>query len=128
MPFEAIYSNKKRKMLEKQEVERLKGIFEDADEKSLKLVDKLIRNAAFTAVMLEETSLIIARDGVIDEYQNGENQKGLKKSSAVEVYDKFLNTYSKIIKQLCDMLMDVQAAKGAAAGILDDIKNRGVLL
>lgn len=128
MPFEAIYSNKKRKMLEKQEVERLKGIFEDADEKSLKLVDKLIRNAAFTAVMLEETSLIIARDGVIDEYQNGENQKGLKKSSAVEVYDKLLNTYSKIIKQLCDMLMDVQAAKGAAAGILDDIKNRGVLL
>ena len=44
-----------------------------------KTVEKLIEDAAFMAVTLEETRQIIARDGVIEVYQNGENQKGIKK-------------------------------------------------
>jgi hypothetical protein len=52
------------------------------------------------AITLEETKKIIIRDGVIDTYQNGATQKGLKKAAAVEVYDKMTNTYLKVLDQI----------------------------
>lgn len=102
--FEQIYSDKQRKSKIKKELKRLAEIFADIETNKKKTVEKLIEDAAFMAVTLEETRQIIARDGVIETYQNGENQKGVKKSSAVEVYDKMVNTYSRVIKQLCDLI------------------------
>lgn len=102
--FVPIYSDKQRKKKIKAELKRLNDILKYIDTTKKKTVEKLIEDAAFMAVTLEETRQIIARDGVIETYQNGENQKGVKKSSAVEVYDKMLNTYSKVIKQLCDLI------------------------
>lgn len=102
--FEQIYTDKQRKTKIKKEQKRLEDILKNIDTSKKKTVEKLIEDAAFMAVTLEETRQIIARDGVIETYQNGENQKGVKKSSAVEVYDKMLNTYSKVIKQLCDLI------------------------
>lgn len=99
-----IYSEKKRKAKIKKETKRLNEIFKNIETNRSKLVESLIADAAFQRVTLEETREIISRDGVIEVYQNGANQKGIKKSSAVEVYDKMVNTYSKIIKQLCDLL------------------------
>lgn len=105
--FERIYTDKQRKIKINKEQQRLEAIFENIETNKRKTVEKLIENAAFMAVTLEETRQIVARDGVVEAYQNGENQKGVKKSAAVEVYDKMVNTYSKVIKQLCD-LMSVQ--------------------
>ena len=102
--FESIYTDKQRKAKIKKEQQRLEAIFEKMETNKRKTVEKLIENAAFMAVTLEETRQIVARDGVVEAYQNGENQKGVKKSAAVEVYDKMMNTYSKVIKQLCDLI------------------------
>ena len=102
--FTQIYTDKQRKNKIKNELQRLNDIFVDIETNKKKTVEKLIEDAAFMAVTLEETRKIIARDGVIEPYQNGENQKGNKKSSAVEVYDKMVNTYSRVIKQLCDLI------------------------
>lgn len=99
-----IYSEKQRKAKIKKEKKRLEDIFKNIETNRSKLVESLIADAAFQRVTLEETREIINRDGVIEVYQNGANQRGIKKSSAVEVYDKMVNTYSKIIKQLCDLL------------------------
>lgn len=99
-----IYSEKQRKAKIKKEKKRLEEIFKNIETNRSKMVESLIADAAFQRVTLEETREIINRDGVIEVYQNGANQKGIKKSSAVEVYDKMVNTYSKIIKQLCDLL------------------------
>lgn len=99
-----IYSEKQRKAKIKKEKKRLEEIFKNIETNRSKLVESLIADAAFQRVTLEETREIINRDGVIEVYQNGANQRGIKKSSAVEVYDKMVNTYSKIIKQLCDLL------------------------
>lgn len=101
--FESIYTDKQRKTKIKKEQQRLEDIFVNIETNKKKTVEKLIENAAFMAVTLEETRQIVARDGVVEAYQNGENQKGVKKSAAVEVYDKMMNTYSKVIKQLCDL-------------------------
>ena len=74
------------------------------DKKTQSTCESLIDDAAFMAVTLDELRKIIARDGPVERYQNGENQKGLKKSAAVEAYDKMVNTYTKVTKQLVDML------------------------
>ena len=102
--FVQIYSDKQRKIRINKEKERLVLIFQNIETNKGKTVEKLIDDAAFMAVTLDETRQIIARDGIIEQYQNGENQKGIKKSSAVEVYDKMVNTYSRVVKQLCDLL------------------------
>ena len=102
--FEQIWTDKQRKTKINRELKRLQKIYENIETSRKKTVEKLINDAAFMAVTLEEIRLVIQRDGVVETYQNGENQKGVKKSSAVEVYDKMVNTYSKVIKQLCDLL------------------------
>ena len=104
--FVQIYSDKQRKIRINKEKERLVLIFQNIETNKGKTVEKLIDDAAFMAVTLDETRQIIARDGIIEQYQNGENQKGIKKSSAVEVYDKMVNTYSRVVKQLCDLLTE----------------------
>ena len=102
--FEQIYSDKQRKTKIKKEQKRLQDIFKNLDTSKKKTVEKLIEDAAFMAVTLEETRQIIARDGIVETYQNGANQTGVKKSSAVEVYDKMVNTFSRVVKQLTDLI------------------------
>ncbi len=102
--FVMIYTDKQRKKKIRDEQKRLDEIFKNVETNKKKTIEKLISDAAFMAVTLDETRQIIARDGVVETYQNGKEQKGLKKSSAVEVYDKMVNTYSKVVKQLCDLL------------------------
>lgn len=104
MEFEQIYTEKKRKSLILKEKKKLSIILENMDKKTRRTCESLIDDAAFMAVTLDELRKIIARDGPVERYQNGENQKGLKKSAAVEAYDKMVNTYSKVTKQLVDML------------------------
>lgn len=99
-----IYTEKQRTLRINAEKKRLAEIFKDIETSRLKLVENLITEAAFQRITLEETRRLIEIYGVIEEYQNGANQKGVKKSSAVEVYDKLVNTYAKIVKQLCDLV------------------------
>lgn len=112
--FEHIYEEKKRTSKINAEKKRLTAIFKDIDEDKKKSILGLIENAAFQKVMLEELTLIIKRDGYVETYQNGATQSGLKKSAAVESYDKTLNTYSKIIKQICDLLPQGEANQPGA--------------
>ena len=106
--FLSIYTEEERKAKIQKEHRRIKKILKTLKGEKQIAVEKLICEAAFLAVTLEETRLIINRDGIIELYQNGANQSGKKKSSAVEVYDKLLNVYIKVVKQLCDSLPDPQ--------------------
>lgn len=110
--YTPIYTEKKRKTLINRERKRLLEIFENVESKHKQTVEKLIDEAAFMTATLTETREIIIRDGIVDEYKNGENQFGTKKSAAVEVYDKMLNTYTKVIKQLCDILGEIPKGSG----------------
>lgn len=84
--------------------EELSTVFADLDEKRRKTVDKLLDNAAFMAVQLEDLRAVIQENGVTSEYQNGENQFGTKKSPEVEVYLAMIKNYTAIINSLCAML------------------------
>ncbi|WHH60411.1 hypothetical protein [Petroclostridium sp. X23] len=85
------------------EIKRLNSIFENIDESKLKIAKSLIENAAFMTVTLEDLQETINKDGVVSEYQNGENQWGTKKSPEVEIYNTMIKNHSSIIKQLTEL-------------------------
>ena len=83
--------------------EQFKGI----DERRKKTVEKLIDNAAWLSATLEDVRKSMdakGMQGLISEYQNGENQWGTKKSPEVEVYANLISNYSKIVGQLTSMM------------------------
>lgn len=99
-----LYAQEEKERLIKTEKARLTKVFEKMQPGKKTAIIKLIDESAFMAVTLSEARAIINRDGLIETYQNGANQSGLKKSAVVEVYDKMVNTYAKIMKQLCDLM------------------------
>jgi len=88
----------------KGEVRRLSRIFSKVDKKAKSAVKSLIENAAFMAVTLADLQEDMNRNGVVSEYQNGENQWGTKKSLEVEIYNTMVKNHASIIKQLTDLL------------------------
>ena len=67
-------------------------------------MESLVDEAAFMAASLYELRKIINEKGYTEEYQNGANQKGIKKCSEVEIYNTMIKNYSAIIKQHTDLL------------------------
>lgn len=85
------------------EIARLTRIFRDLDKNKMQAVEKLIRNAAFMAVSLEELQGIINAEGYTEEYQNGATQSGRKQSEAVKIHVAMTKNYTAIIKQLAEL-------------------------
>ena len=96
--MQGIYTEDQRIKLIDKEYKRITKDVNGLGERAT--LEKLYREAAFMAVTLDETRQIINRDGITEVYQNGANQTGLKKSAAVEVYDKMVNTYAKVVGQI----------------------------
>lgn len=86
------------------EKRRLAGVFASLETKTKKAVQSLIDNAAFMAVTLRGLQETMNVNGVVSEYQNGENQWGTKKSPEVEIYNTMVKNHASIIKQLTDLL------------------------
>jgi hypothetical protein len=86
------------------EVNRLKKIFKNIDKDKQDLCKKLIENAAFMSVSLQDLQKVIKEDGWVEEYQNGANQKGKKTGSAAQLYIKLSNNYRQVIADLVKLL------------------------
>ena len=88
----------------KKEEDRLNEIFKDIDDKKKRTVKSLISSAAFMAISIKELEGIINVKGYTEEYQNGANQRGVKKCSEVEIYNNMIKNHMSCIKQLTDLL------------------------
>lgn len=88
----------------KKELNRLKKLFKDLPENKKKISEKLIDNAAFMSVSLEELKKDIILYGVKETYVNGKDQYGFKESVESKTYNTTIKNYMAIIKQLNDML------------------------
>lgn len=98
------YKDKNKDEIVKIEKRKLAGIYSKFDAKTKKSVDSLIDEAAFMAASLYELREKINKKGYTEEYQNGANQKGIKKCSEIEVYNTMVKNYMAAIKQLTDLL------------------------
>lgn len=101
--------------------EELYEIFSELDEKTKKTVEKLLDNAAFIALKLEDLQGEINEKGMVTEYQNGANQFGTKKSPEVEIYLSMVKNYREIINTLANALPDGSSANSAASNLLEFI-------
>ncbi len=88
----------------KKEVRRLNGLFKGIEPKLKKTVQPIIEKASFMSVTLDDLQEHINANGITEEYQNGKEQWGVKKSPQVEVYNTMIKNYSSIMKQLTDLL------------------------
>lgn len=88
----------------KQEINRINGFLKEIEPKVKKGVKSLIENVAYMAVTLRELRDDINQEGLITEYQNGENQFGTKKSPKVEIYNTMVKNYTSSFKTLLDLL------------------------
>lgn len=111
------YQGKTKDEIIRSERRKLMQIYKKIDKKTQKAVDSLVDEAAFMAASLYQLRQIIDEKGYTEEYQNGANQKGIKKCSEVEIYNTMIKSYSAIIKQLTDLIpkevkMEVEADDG----------------
>ncbi len=82
------------------EFDRLKAYFEDLDENKKAVLLPLIQNAAFMKITLEDLQALVQQDGLIDQYQNGASQNGLKQSAALQSYNALIKNYAGVLKTI----------------------------
>ena len=88
----------------KKETNKLKKLFKELPENKKKMAEKLIENASFMSITLDELKEDIKIYGVKETYVNGKDQFGFKESIENKTYNTMVKNYMNIIKQLNDML------------------------
>ena len=117
------YEGKSKEEIIKLEKRKLAGIYNRLDKKMKKSVDSLGEEAAFMAASLHELRKIINEKGYTEEYQNGANQKGIKKCSEVEIYNTMIKNYAAVVKQLTDLLPKDQDKAAVVSDGFEDFVN-----
>jgi len=97
-------TNKSKEIRIKAKVDELVSTFSSMSKDTQLTVLSMIEKAAFMSVTLDDLQDEININGVIEKYQNGANQFGIKKSAAVDVYNTMIKNYTSIMKQLTDLL------------------------
>lgn len=97
---ELIDKNKKIR----KETQKLRKLFKDLTDSKKKMAEKLIENASFMSITLDELKEDIKLYGVKETYVNGKYQFGFKESIESKTYNTMVKNYMNIVKQLNDML------------------------
>ena len=92
------------------------------DNDKLNIAMDLIKDIAYMTVKTTGLKEEIDTNGIIEEYKNGDNQYGRKKSAAVDVYLNMTKQKSTLIKQLTDLL-PVETAVETVKDEFDDFLN-----
>lgn len=99
----------------KEEKQRLNEILKDLDKNKLAACSALVDRAAFITVSLEDLEEQLNQTGWVEEYQNGENQFGMKKSAAADVHISLTKNLNAIVKQLLELVPPAQRESRLAA-------------
>lgn len=92
----------------RKETKRLLQVFEGLEPNKLVTVAALIDRAAYITVSLQELEEELNEYGWTEEYYNGRNQSGVKKSAAAEVHISLTKNLNAIMKQLLDLVPPAQ--------------------
>lgn len=72
------------------------------------IAEKLLSKAQFMNGELEKLQDILMVKGWTEEYKNGANQHGIKKSSEGEVYSTLIKSFNATMKQIADMIPEYE--------------------
>lgn len=93
-----------KETLIKEKKEILLNVFSNLSENMKSTILPMIDKVSFMSVTLDYLQDEINANGITETYQNGENQFGVKKSAAVDVYNTMIKNYTSLMKQLSDLL------------------------
>ena len=69
--------------------------------------ESLLNNLIFQHQQLKKLQAVIRKNGWSEEYQNGQNQSGRKKTAEGDAYNSLIKSYTATMKQLNEMLESV---------------------
>lgn len=102
---ETVKKTRKKNLVALEEKRLIKCLKNKAiDEDKLNIALDLIKDIAFMTVKTDELKKDIELNGIVEQYQNGANQYGRKKSASFESYIQMTKQKSALIKQLTDLL------------------------
>lgn len=108
----------------KKEIAKINKLFKDMDPKIKKSVASVIENAGFMAVTLRELQEHLIKNGLTCEYQNGENQFGVKKSPEIEIYNTMIKNFVSTMNSITNLLPKEIANKIKDDGFDEFVNNR----
>ena len=100
----------------KSEISKLKKNYSNLDKERMTLAMKLIENAAFMTITLEDLQKEINEKGSIRTVTNGNGFETIQEAPELKAYNAVMQRYTPCIKQLTDMLPDGQTTATAKAG------------
>lgn len=96
----------------KAEIKKIDSLLKDKDIKTKKSIRSLVENVAFMSISLDELQEIINEKGYTEEYQNGANQKGVKETAEVKIYNTMIKNHMSALKQLSELFPKGDNDKG----------------
>jgi hypothetical protein len=105
----------------KQEIARLKKLFENLSGEKISAAEGLIHEAAFMRATLKEAKGLIDEQGILDFFEQGSNAY-FREHPATKVYNTMIQRYSAVCKQIFDMLPN-ETSKTAKDEFIEFIKS-----
>lgn len=84
--------------------DRAAALAEGAPENVRDRARELAENVLWMEDKLANAREVIGRSSVAIPYDNGGGQKGIRKNPAFDGYNSLMSSYTKALKQLCEML------------------------
>lgn len=84
--------------------DRAAAMVEGAPENVRDRARELAKNVLWMEAKLEDARRVIGKSSVAIPYDNGGGQKGIRKNPAFDGYNSLMSSYTKALKQLCEML------------------------
>lgn len=84
--------------------DRAAALAEGAPENVRDRARELAENVLWMEAKLEDARRVIGKSSVAIPYDNGGGQKGIRKNPAFDGYNSLMSSYTKALKQLCEML------------------------
>lgn len=84
--------------------DRAAAMAEGAPENVRDRARELAENVLWMEAKLEDARRVIGKSSVAIPYDNGGGQRGIRKNPAFDGYNSLMSSYTKALKQLCEML------------------------
>lgn len=89
----------------------IRDLIDTLPEAKKSIATGLLDKAVFMDGELLKLQKILKSKGWVEEYQNGANQSGMKKSSEADVYNSMIKNYNATLKQISDLFPEDQGAE-----------------
>lgn len=99
------------------------------DEDRLRILDPEIEHAVWLEQKIDQARELIASTPIVEEYQNGPNQSGTRKSPAYEALHKMVSSYNSCIKVIVDAVAPVPVkAEVEVSSSQDTARKRDIMM